>query len=185
MKNMRLDIDARVTQPLPGGFGFKKWDVQGICDRPGQFHEILKDGEHVIGLFARDLFDWREIVGARDSYGVRNVSFGFRVFSDLTDARLVDLSPMDTLEALADRFGYGIRVLDNPSEKFIRSKTLPIHVGGDMTGILAVDQPEGDTSPFVNMFLPTTGNAEILVAFCLDMAKYKAWLDGHEAIRAD
>lgn len=163
-----------------GGFGMSSFRVLEACRKPTQIERVQK-GDVLASLLVANNPGFSDVVGL-GTFGSRNMAgFAFRVFDDLCETPLADMSPLDIVKAFADRFGLEMSV-GRSCGKFI------LEANFDIPRILRPRTPEGHVisiedhaDHFIvgSIFKLVPPKVDIALAFCIDTDKYGEWLAGH------
>ncbi|HVA50013.1 MAG TPA: hypothetical protein VNH11_26845 [Pirellulales bacterium] len=163
-----------------GGLGFPAFRVFEVCKKPSEIERVQR-GEVLASILASHDTDFSEVVGV-GSFDSKNLTcFAFRVFDDLCQTPLRQMTPLKIVQNLAERFGLEISI-GGSCGKFILEKQF------DIPRILRPRTPEGQVisveDPAEHFVLCTTfklvpPKVEIALAFCIDTDKYGEWLAAH------
>jgi hypothetical protein len=170
-----------ILAPLPHGFGFSFERISRACKNPSNRHEINWNGLKVT-IFCHDRGGPIDIVGAAVNHEEFGVVFAFEVFPDLCDDPITEMSPLQLLEAFAERFGVVMQVGGRTGRYFFE-------YGAALTGPLAEPTPADrmfsfPAPPDRTYFLSHATrddlpHVHIALAFCVDVELYGYWVMSH------
>jgi hypothetical protein len=114
----------------------------------------------------------------------RQLNFALKVFPDLC-ADFASKTPLEILEAIANRFGVIVRV-GRKQAMFFREERIPALGPGDIE-VLGESTERARLNRIPQIYCGvdegSSPMANCALAFCLDVPKYKAWLRTHRPAR--
>ncbi|MBN1138385.1 MAG: hypothetical protein JXM73_17485 [Anaerolineae bacterium] len=116
----------------------------------------------------------------QEQHGERQLNMVLKVFPDLCDD-LENKSPLEVLRNIASRFGVVVRI-GRKQEKFFLSESVPAIGPGDVEILEeATERARRNRIPqiYCRMDEGPPQMANCALGFCLDVPKYKAWLQTH------
>jgi hypothetical protein len=168
----------------PQGFGFPAIRAYEVCANPSSKHLITWEIFR-IALYARRQKGFTDVVGIEESQGVKKLMFGLRAFPDLCKEPLEELSPVDIVQRIVDRFGLTVSV-GGSHEKFFREQEIHVPTlmfpGVTPGHVISFANPRShDSIPsFLVAVQPPV--IRIAMAFALDLTEYWSWIKSHGGI---
>jgi hypothetical protein len=165
----------------PIGLGFPAIRAYEVCANPSSQHRINWKIFRVI-LYAKHQKGFTDVVGIDESNDFKKLIFAMRAFPDLCKESLDDLTPLEIVERLVDRFGLTVYVGNNHG-KFFREEE--IHVpkllvpGVNLAHVISLGNP--NIQQGFQSFLLAAQPPFVLIAlaFCLDVTEYLSWIKRH------
>jgi hypothetical protein len=181
---IRLDTmqiyEPILRPPSLGGCNFPRTRILAACETPDRTQRISWNGL-IVDIHAKACGGRLDVVGVAVTKEPWRVMFALEAYPDLCDRPLGELTPVQIVERLADRFGLMVTI-GNRSGRFFLEEEIPLP--GDSRKqwyrpqLFELENVENH--PFV---LPAAATREDLVArvalgFCIDLARYGDWING-------
>ena len=136
-------------------------------------------------IYTRDFDRYTDLVCLDQPKGETKwlMKFAFRVFPDLCDTPVTDLSPLNVVKKMVDRLDLEMSVGSVNSKFFEKHEAdVPTVVlsGEDRPPLFRVHNPTN--APFVNRRvsnLESSSRVKIALGFCINWATYWAWFNSH------
>ena len=172
-----LRVAQRFTQAPPYGLGFSATQIRNACESPTDTQLVRWDDLQVL-IFARAFASHTDLVGIATSTDPWTTVFGFRVFPDLCETPLDELTPLQIVNLMADRFGLMMTIGDK-SGRFFSEQEVDISTiarSGHASGKLVDVENPNERFYAATEAVEYRGNSvRIALAFTIDTMQYWQW----------
>jgi hypothetical protein len=177
----RLRVDAAIHSPPPDGLGFTGTQIGNTCEHHTDTSVFKWEYLQVL-IFRRAFDSYSDIVGIGISADPWETVFGFRVFSDLCDKPLGELTPLQIVELMAERFGLPITVGDKTGKFFSKQEveiTKVGHPGSNTDQLIYVHNPSNRFYALTRAVEIKEDVVRIALLFAIDTLQYREWVYDH------
>jgi len=179
----KIRIGDFIWSDPPAGFGFPQSRVFSVLCAPTDRHLIHIGGFNAV-IFSKASEKFVDLVCIQEVDGGKfNVaSFAFRVFSDLCETPLPDLSPLEIVQKVIDRFGLPVAIGFNRKKFFLEedlAKSGLLVPGQDPSAVLHIDSHDKRGFILGCALKVESEVIRVALAFGLDAGEYKKWVDAH------
>jgi hypothetical protein len=181
-----ISVPVYIHREIPNGYGFPTFRVFEVCASPTETVPITwsRWEDLKATIYVKSSTSYTDVVCLHDDGKEKEnmVIFAFRVFPDLCDAPLAEMSPVDIVKRFADRFGVTISV-GGQSAKFFWEQEIPrptILLPGEAENtIFRLDSPKKTSLANGFLFRIDPSLVHIAMAFCIDTSAYLEWAKSH------
>lgn len=172
-------VSREIHLPPPLGLGFEPSSrILQACRTPTDTHQInWLDLD--VRIYSRASGDHVDVVGVGESSDPWRTMFAFQVFSDLCKDSLDELTPLQIVEQMADRFGLTMSVGGKTGKFFLREELpIPTNIGTQISrvGLFHIDNSEDHPCFLVSAVNAGASTIRVAMAFCIDITKYGEWI---------
>jgi hypothetical protein len=173
-------IPEPVTSNRAGNLNFQKRRIEEILANPDGRQEINGEGI-VVEFLTKRTAGGVDVVATAKYPGNYLVAFALHAFDDFPKGKLADMTPLEVVRQIAERFGLEQRIGDAKGRFFVTQmldRPKKQHVK-----LIDVINP-ADASFISQQFVRTTDlGIDICLAFCLNTDAYRLWVDTKTAAR--
>lgn len=177
-------VPPYLSAPPPGapnqpvGFGFPAYRAFEVCEAPSERHQI-RWADMDATIFMKRYSDGADVVCVQRNESVNMFSFAYRVFDDLCEVPLSDLTPLAIVEKMAERFGLTMSIGGVSGRFFLkRDFELPtiIRPGMPEGQIIYVDHQGRGPGIIASTLRITPPHVRVALGFALDLSAYWNWV---------
>jgi hypothetical protein len=173
-----IRVAENIWLPLPKGLSFPASRALEVCAHPDSCHQVSWS-EIEIFILTKKGEDYLDVVSLQKLEVFNLIGFAFRIYSDMIDVPLGDLTPLEAVNAIADRYGYHVQIGQERGKFFLES-SIPLPRGvasGPPSELVKVEDPgENGMLLFTLVYLPPA--VRIALGFALNTMKFKEAIRG-------
>jgi hypothetical protein len=167
-----------------GGLGFDAARIMAAIEHPDRPVDRFAWGNWIIKICThpagnKSTGEWTDVVGIGLNGEIRTILFAFQVFPDLCETPIKDLSPLQMVGALAERFGH-VLTIGKKSGKLVVQEDFPRpprgRRGQPFQDWLHVDHPKDETPFEVRADDADHRLVRVALAFSICHREYGRWV---------